>query len=534
MRFSLILSFFLLNHYSNASIQKLTNPVLPVNLNPTRIISHKHTFITYLNISEFSDIRNSIQEQLSYVESKKNIGNHTLNLIQQAYTLLSHIDHLLKVINLNKRPKRGLINLGGKVSKWMFGTLDADDGKRINLILQHLDKNDHLLQEKVNEQISLAKEIIIKTNHSLSQVKSNLLLIERIIGQYSERVNDVNALSIILNSLLILEIHLNQIINAMTFANINKIHPSFLPIDSLNTMLQKLNDSYPQNQLVQFKNYYNYYSFLGVQLIFKENRIIFLIHFPILLPLKFNTFFIYTIPIENKIISPQKPYLILNERDNFYQYEENPCNEVESTYFCTNYLRTEEDCIVNIITKNKPSNCSTIPVYLNHEIANQLTTHHILFSTPNQTTITEICLSEKHHKLETGSYLITISTNCRLSIGKEIFSSGIEDISTATVIELPQLNLSLLPERSKKIQLSSLDLEEIKQLTTKVNNQHEMNVLDVPGDDPVPVWIHVLIYLSISSLLLLGVTLYYRLCYPYPYPQKQRISKKEEMEISEP
>ena len=131
MRLFLILSLTIMVLNTNASIQKLTNPILPISLKPTRIITSRHTFITYLNISELSNIRNCLSSQLSFVISKKNLGSHAINLIKQANTLLSYIDGSLAII-YPKRSKRGLINLGGKVSKWLFGTLDAEDGKRIN------------------------------------------------------------------------------------------------------------------------------------------------------------------------------------------------------------------------------------------------------------------------------------------------------------------------------------------------------------------------------------------------------------------
>jgi hypothetical protein len=333
---------------TNASIQKLTNPILPISLKPTRIITSRHTFITYLNISEFSNIRNCLNSQLSFIISKENLGSHTLNLIKQAKTLLSYIDDSLEII-YPKRSKRGLIDLGGKVSKWLFGTLDAEDGKRIDLILKHLDKNDHLLQEKINDQITLAKEIMTKTNNSISQIKANMLMITRTIDQFADEINKVNTLNLIINSLLILQIHLNQVTNAITFANVNKIHPTFLSMENLNSIAAKIKASYSTTQLVNFKDHHSYYSFLGIQLIFKNDRIIFLIQFPILMPQNFKTYFIYPVPINNKIILPNKPYLILNERSVLHQYQDEPCEEVENVHYCLNHLLTEEDCVVSII-----------------------------------------------------------------------------------------------------------------------------------------------------------------------------------------
>lgn len=531
--FLVLLCIPLILNITNASIEKINNPILPINLLSTRIITSKHTFVSYLNVTDFVNIKNDLKLQLHFVQTKKNLGNHTLNLIEQANILLSYIDNSLRMFHSNKRSKRGLINIGGKFSKWLFGTLDDEDGKRINSILSHLDKNDHLLQERINEQISLSKEIITKTNISLSKIKSNLISVNKLINKFSERINEINTLELIINSLLILQIQLNQITNAVTFANLNRVHPNFLPLDILTSLIKKMNTSYPRNQLVHFKNSQSYYSFLGIQQIFKDNKIIFLIHFPILMAANFKTYFVYPIPINNKIILPQKPFLVLNERNDLYEYQEEPCKEIEDTYYCRNHLQTEEDCVVNIIKENIANNCSSIPVHLKRAIANQVTPHHVLLSTPKQISVTEKGSTEVHHELSPGSYLINMPSNCHLYINQEVFTSENEDIPSAVIVQLPYLNLSLIPERAKKIQLSNLNLEEIQQLTTKVNNQHEINILKDPllsEDKLIPVWTHALIYLAIIVVIFLGVTCYYRSCYPYPYPLRRRKTRNEEEE----
>lgn len=537
MRLFLILSLSLVVISSNhASIQKLTNPILPVNLKPSRIISSKHTFVTYLNISEFANLRNQLKSLLSFVITKKDIGPHTYNLIKQANTLLSYIDNSLEIIH-PKRSKRGLINLGGKISKWLFGTLDAEDGKRIDLILNHLDKNDHLLQENINKQITLAKEIIIRANNSISQIKSNMLIITHTIDQFSERINEVNTLTLIINSLLILEIQLNQVIDAMTFANTNKIHPTFLSLSNLNSIITKIKGLYPPTQLAIFKNHYNYYSFLGIQFIFNNGTIIFLIHFPILMPLNFKTYFIYPVPIHNKIIPPYKPYLVLNERNVLHQYQSEPCDEVENVQYCPNHLQIEEDCVLSIIKENKPNNCTTVPVHMDKTITNQVTPHNVLLTTVKDISFTESCSVEQHHELSPGSYLITIPNDCHFTINEEMFTSGNEHISPAVVIQLPQLNLSLLPEHPKQVKLGSFDLEEIKHLADKLNTLHEVNVLEdsIPmGNKSMPIWIHILTYLAVATLVSSGVICYYRTCYPYPYQcENKKKIKKEALEMEE-
>ena len=361
-------------------------------------------------------------------------------------------------------------------------------------------------------------------------------MITHTINQFSDEINRVNTLNLIINSLLILQIHLNQITNAITFANVNKIHPTFLSMENLNSMATKVKSAYPATQIVNFNDHHSYYSFLGIQLIFKDDRIIFLIQFPVLMPQNFKTYFIYPIPINKKIILPNKPYLILNERSVLHQYQDEPCEEVENVYYCLNHLLTEENCVVNIIRKIEPNNCTTILVHLDKAIANQVTPHNIIFTTEKKAVLTESCSIEKHHELGPGSYIITIENNCHFSINQEIFTAGNEYISPATIIQLPQLNMSLLQQRPTYIKLTSLDMEEIKHLTKKLNTEKEVNILDdqILEKKSIPTWIHFLIYLMVALLIFLGVTWYYRTCYPYPYQCKsKKKNKKEEIKMEE-
>lgn len=370
--FSLILIY---NQFITASIQQLTNPVLPILLGNTKIISNKHTFVSYINITDFFELKNNLKLQVVFITKNKNESTMSNKLTGQAWSIIYQIEHLLEAIIPNIRKKRGLINFGGTVSKWLFGTLDHEDGERINSVLNHLNKNDHLIQEKINEQMSIAKDFMVKTNQSLFQIRSNIITTMQLIEKYQEHINAINALHLIINSLISLESTLSQIINAITFAHLNKIHPIFLSLHNLESMIIKMNSLYNKNQLVDFQHTQNYYKFLGIQLIFSKERIIFLIHFPLLYPLLFKSYFVYPIPIQNKIISPPKPYLILNEKTRRYQYQEDLCEKIENTFYCKNHLETNEDCVVNIVTSNMASNCSSLLVHLDLDTptANQVT-----------------------------------------------------------------------------------------------------------------------------------------------------------------
>lgn len=91
------------------------------------------------------------------------------------------------------RRRRGLVDDIGKVSKWLFGTLDSDDGKRFDQTLQILEKNQLLISDQASASLPMVKnfnETIEKIqnsiqgsiqnnfyNFSISLTKKNLVLI---------------------------------------------------------------------------------------------------------------------------------------------------------------------------------------------------------------------------------------------------------------------------------------------------------------------------------------------------------------------
>lgn len=514
----LLLSLFLSFHLAPALIQRLTNPILPIKLKTTRIISTKYTFVSHLNISELAETKHDLDRHLFSLTEKRNLSGFAHQLFL-ARLLSSSTDNLLQSLYPPIRQKRGLINLGGKISKWLFGTLDADDGQKIDTIMNHLNNNAHLLQDKINDQISLTTEFMSTTYHSLEQIKSNVVIISRLISNYSEIFNEINALRLITDSFLILEMQLNQIINAIAFANLNQIHPIFLSSKNLNSIINKMKSIYPLEQIAKFQHQPSYYSFLGIQLIFKHERIIFLIHFPTLLPKSFDTYYILPIPLNNKILLLRQAYLTINERDRLYQYQEEPCAEIESTYYCKNFLQLDNDCIVNIMTTNAAPNCTTLPVRINKSLAHQVTPTNILFVTALNTIITESCSIVKHHELQPGSYLLTLTDGCYFTLDGEKFVHENSTLSPATIIQLPSLNISSVQELPLHINLDDLGLEAIRHISEKALSQHKIFLPSLQSNEGNSLHFWILLAISIIALVLIfvGITCYYRLCYPYPY-----------------
>lgn len=507
-----------LSPFTMSNIQQLTNPILPILLGNSKLISGKHTFVSYINISSFFELRNNLKVQIDYLTQNKNINPMSNELIKQAWSLLSQVDQLLEAVHPNIRKKRGLINIGGTVSKWLFGTLDHEDGERINSVLNHLSKNDHLLEEKINNEISLTKELMVRTNKTLFEIKSNILITMNFIKQHQDNINVINALNLIINSLISLENSLSQLINAVTFAHLNKVHPTFLSFNNLKIMSQKMSSLYSNDQVAIFREQHSFYKFLGIQIIFNKERIIFLIHFPVLNPVQFKIFFVYPVPIQNKIISPSRPYLILNEKIEEFQYEEELCEKIEDTFYCKSHLEANTDCIVEIMTRNNATHCNTLFFHADMMTANQVTPHNVLVTTPTTALVTEVCQEEKHTQLQPGSYLISLYDNCYVKTGSETFHSSEDSLFAARVVQLPTLNMSTIKNRSSTLQLKSMDLNEIRHITSVVRDQNKLKLTEQtePSTSLWSYWLWILISIIMCLVIYIGISCYYKVSYPYP------------------
>lgn len=511
--------FITILSYATASIHSLTNPILPISLGNSRIIAGKHTFVSYINISNYFELRNNIILQLNFINNKNDTSDMAQELIKQAWSMLQQVDDLLQVIDAKNRKRRGLFNIGGSISKWLFGTLDHEDGEKIDSILNHLNKQNHLLQDRINTHTTIAENFMAKINSTLNQMKSNILISKHLIDKYQIEINTINILHLIINSLIGLQNSLTQLVNSITFAYLNKIHPTFLPMNDLEAINGKMASLYDKSQLVHFKHTYSYYEFMGVQIVFSEDRIIFLVHYPLLNPRWFKTFFIYPIPIQGQIILPPKPYLILNEKTEELQYEEEICEKIDDTFYCKNHLETNIDCVAAIIIQNNASRCTSVPVNIETHTVNQINSKNILMTTPTSLLVNEICEVERQSQVPPGSYLISLSGKCHVKIDKEVFYSEEETFPRSThLIQLSPLNMTTVTQMHKStIKLKTMDLKEIQHLTSIMHDQNKLVLPEVIKTTSDMSWLWI-VFLGIVSCLVtyLVVSCYYKISYPFP------------------
>lgn len=159
-------------------IEPINNPILPVLKGTSFIVDNRYTVHYHINVTniilclkqveETTLVLNQTLQKARKVEISHLIPvklNYTFNTINKLKIILSHYVNSKS----NYRHKRDLINLVGTAEKWLFGTLDADDGIRYENYIRLLRNNQKILNQDLNSQ----KVVLEKLTHTLdSQLKT--------------------------------------------------------------------------------------------------------------------------------------------------------------------------------------------------------------------------------------------------------------------------------------------------------------------------------------------------------------------------
>ena len=125
-----------------------------------------------------TDHGTSFTKLLQYLKTKE--GSH---LLRETKWMMKTIKGLKEMFASNgeERPKRGLINLGGKALKWLFGTMDSDDMKRINYKVEALAKRDGATLHLMEEQTSILDSLKVHEERN-----------ERLLGKLANITNELS------------------------------------------------------------------------------------------------------------------------------------------------------------------------------------------------------------------------------------------------------------------------------------------------------------------------------------------------------
>lgn len=208
------------------TINRITteNGYSTINMGQTEIIQDTKTILHVINTQEIRLTINAIE---------RNIQNLQLNndpiIRKQIETLKAKL--ITMEPQKSVRHRRGLINVIGQASKFLFGTMDDEDRKDITEHLSLVETNNENVVNTVNRQIEINQKFNESISHLKSVIESDRTELTRAFTELTENEKRYMLKQIRLDQILrlnTLEDKINQIIDNVALAKHGLIHPSLL------------------------------------------------------------------------------------------------------------------------------------------------------------------------------------------------------------------------------------------------------------------------------------------------------------------
>jgi hypothetical protein len=369
-------------------IQNLNNNpgILPFKLGHAKIKIASHTFLHYINLKPIKNkvdyLNHKISEFKKVVESAQSKSYH--ELINQ----YEHIKHQMKVINkkLNifyplNRQKRGIINPLGSLVKFISGNMDNDDAQEIHEHILKLETTENKIIRQLNNHISLSKNIMLGINDTFASIIQNQIKLDNKTNELIQSVNEdkfnylhftiteniLHQINYNLDSLLI---YLSELENAVTFANLEIVHPSILSYEDLKIIINELYSIYDHKQLLfsNINDLSKYYSIIKIKVRILNEKIMFSLEFPLIHPETFDHYHLFSIPNINQLtIIPGQPLIlekIILKNSTVSQIEKLHLNKIPLDKLHQVQLKEVEELPIEEINLHKRFSISSLAIIL--------------------------------------------------------------------------------------------------------------------------------------------------------------------------
>lgn len=468
--------------------------LLPFKLGPTRIISHYHSFIQDINLSDLQEKIVLVRQQLNDIMPELN--NKTSRLYEPHINYLKYkIESIFDQLQTFKtnRVKRGLIDGLGSVIKSITGNLDYTDAQRYDSALKLIQDNESKLATELNNHISFSKDWTIQytkiiDNMLESQGKMEVLL-EKIRETEITKDYDLIKYAHLAQVFLILGDNVDSISqellklqDALALIKLSSLHHSILSINSIKEMLNRLELLYGRNRIINL-DIREYYDVIKIGSYYSENNIVIVYRFPIVLEDIYEMYKLCIVPNKNsQILIPPYPFLAIHQKD--LRYIEAECPKTNKWYLCEEEWnlrnQTTHDCIQQLlITQQKLDSCSSHQAYVSLEkpALEKLDDLHytIVFPSPTKTHLS--CEQDLYRILQ-GSYLAIIPHDCFMETsefkisntedhlkGQAVKIMNLPEDTTTSSLELPSLKLNTV--NLEHLQAANLRLSHQEIVTMK-------------------------------------------------------------------
>lgn len=441
------------------------------------------------------------------------------NLKYDSLSLLVPINETRKQ---TKRYKRGLVDAGGKLLKFLFGTLDADDTKRYDDAFAAIQENENEIYQDMNENIRIVKSTINTFNDTINKLIEN----EKKLNEYLQKLNEVltnqtkdidnlknaaridSVFNLLESSLMSVSNILDAVLNSILFAKTNNLHPYVLTPTKLYEVLQNQNNINNNLRLpVTPFTLQNIHSIIDVSKLTSyiyDNKIVFVMKIPLISSDKYDVYKILPLPtprVENGVetyvlIHPTKLYMALtdikNTRSPNYALLDNvnDCQKVNNEYICplpsiissTTNNPTCETKLINEAPNSLPKICDSKVIYGNINLWQKLNNGSYIYvqSKPSKLSIQCPNQDKDHDYTIQGTGILTLEDDCTAYFESLQFKPSSE--FTRTVPRQLNINFNIIEDDCCKfklenssthiftpITLTDINLESLKSASDKLD-----------------------------------------------------------------
>ena len=449
----LFILLILTTHYAiisgeNFNVQQINNDgIFFEKINEINFYTECFNIITKINIPDTDTITKSLIECYNHLKTlcaeltDGNPNDLCKPFMRELKWQTTQIQRQTNKLREMFGRRRGLINAGGKLSKFIFGTMDSDDEEEIYMKLNRLSDNQGKLLEIQNQQITLIKSNFEEVTRPILQLQTETEEIEKKLNQLIDKKNDLERKQNLihqvaeLSSLILVQyMHINEMQNEaneiITMLNINKLHPLITTQENITNILRENRKRYStkiethdiQRQIIKT----DFIEIKGqiivkitIPVIVEEEFVLFKPHiFPYL---NQGTYEIYEIETEYIAVNLEKTKTIeLNteEIDKCQQIK----NKLEEAFILCPHTQPilstrNQHCITTLFMslENKRDNCRTIPATPTNTIVKLKNTNSWLYSVHEVTKLTIKCDNQTENIQIINEGLLTFSKTCTVT-----------------------------------------------------------------------------------------------------------------------
>lgn len=488
-----------------------------------KIANEKWKLIVYKDLELLEKAFDHNQQILSQIESlfssSAQLSTFAIPIrpqINLLNTIIKRINFKLNEIKLEtpQREKRGLINGLGSIWKSITGNLDSSDGEFYNNCIDKLERDDREIQNLLKDQIQVTTSTIRNFNYTIRKLQideetlnQDLVQIENEIQklndyQYSllAHIKTLTICEQILESLVLIENELSDILNSIAFAHLKVLHPSIIKPDELIEQLVKIPASLVHNNLPLKANQENLsklITLMKVQAFQTTKRLIFILEIPLVEFQKYSLLHVFALPTRDPrtslfhAIIPLTKFVALSENSRNYipMSSIDDCDELdEETNLCYNKIPqaidTNAACEVKILVKFELSDTCQPSIFAIEDYNIQkLQTNQWLIVTARKMPLTTTCPNSNPATIIIPSNsIIQLQPRCSAYFGTTQLYAASDDSSNVTdkllIPDVPYDCCEHLPEAKelpplKPLKINKLNLDELKVAEHKLNQYQE-------------------------------------------------------------